>query len=191
MALSPGFGIIANGGGYTTAPVVGGGVCQVSTTIFQAAFWAGLPITERYQHPYYLRSYGEAPQGLPGLDAMVNVEEGWALDLKFTNPTDDWLAVILVADGQSVTAKIVGTDPGWEVRVAEPKIIKVVPADPKMHYTDSPELPRGQDLLVETAEDGFDVTIERTVVKDGKTIDTYTVSSSFAPARNLTLRGTG
>jgi vancomycin resistance protein YoaR len=187
-----GYGIVAtSGGGFTTAPVIGGGVCQVSTTIFQAVFWAGLPITERYQHPYYLRSYGEAPRGLPGLDAMVNVEEEWALDLKFTNPTDHWLALILVADGETLTAKIVGTDPGWEVQVAEPKITKIVRAEERMYYVDSPELPRGQELLVETAEDGFDVTVERTVVKNGAVIDTYAVSSSFAPARNTTLRGTG
>ena len=44
---------------------------------------------------------------------------------------------------------------------------------------------------MESAEDGFGVTIERTVIEDGKVIDEYAVSSSFAPARNLTLRGTG
>ena len=187
-----GFGIVANeGGGVTTAPVVGGGICQVSTTLFQAAFWAGLPIVERYQHPYYLRSYGEAPRGLPGLDAMVNVEEDWSLDLKFRNATDDWLAVILIADGENVYARIVGTDPDWDVRVSQPEITNLVRADDKMHYTDSAELPQGQELLVESAEDGFDVTIERTVIENGKVIDEYAVASSFAPARNLTLRGTG
>ena len=187
-----GFGIVADeDGGVTTAPVIGGGICQVSTTIFQAAFWAGMPIVERSQHPYYLRSYGEAPRGLPGLDAMVNIEEDWAIDLKFENATDDWLAVILVADGQNVTARLVGTDPGWEVEVGEPEITKLVPKDEQMHYTDSPELPRGQELLVESAEDGFDSRIERTVRDGGTVIDEYTVESSFLPARNLTLRGTG
>jgi len=187
-----GYGIIADeSGGVTTAPVIGGGICQVSTTIFQAAFWAGMPIEERYQHPYYLRSYGEAPRGLPGLDAMVNIEEDWALDLKFRNTTGEWLALVMIADGQNITARLVGTDPGWDVRVSEPKITNFVPKESKMHYTQSSELPTGQELLVESAEDGFDVAIERTVSANDQVIDQYTVSSSFAPAKNTTLRGTG
>jgi len=185
-----GFGIIADeNGGVTTAPVIGGGICQVSTTIYQAAFWAGLAIEERYQHPYYLRSYGEAPRGLPGLDAMVNIEPDWALDLKFRNTTANWIAVLVSGDGENVTVKIVGTDPGWDVRASDPQITNRVPKASGMSYSESPELPRGQELLVETAEDGFDVTIERQVVKNGKVVTEDAVSSSYAPARNLTLRG--
>ena len=46
-----GLGILSDGaGGITTAPVVGGGICQVSTTIFQSAFWSGLEIVERTAH---------------------------------------------------------------------------------------------------------------------------------------------
>jgi len=187
-----GYGIIADeGGGVTTAPVIGGGICQVSTTIFQAAFWAGLPIEERYQHPYYLRSYGEAPRGLPGLDAMVNIEEDWSLDLKVRNTTGEWLALVMIADGQNIYARLVGTNPGWDVQVSEPKITNFVPKASKMHYTQSSELPAGQELLVESAEDGFDVSIERTVSDGNRVIDQYAVSSSFAPAKNTTLRGTG
>jgi vancomycin resistance protein YoaR len=187
-----GFGIIANeDGGVTTAPVIGGGICQVSTTLFQAIYWAGLPIEERTQHPYYLRSYGEAPKGLPGLDAMVNIEPDWAIDLKFRNTTGKWLVVILTADGETVEAKIVGTDPGWEVEVDQPVISNLVRAESQMNYTDSPELERGQTLLVESAEDGFDVAITRRVLDDGKVILEDTTRSSFSPSRNLTLRGTG
>jgi vancomycin resistance protein YoaR len=187
-----GFGIIANEeGGVTTAPVIGGGICQVSTTLFQAVFWAGLPIEERWQHPYYLRSYGEAPMGLPGLDAMVNIEPGWALDLKFRNTTDDWIAVILTANGETVDAKIVGTATGWDVQVEQPVISNLVRADSEMHFTESPELEQGRTLLVESAEDGFDVSITRRVLDDGDVILEDTTTSSFAPSRNLTLRGTG
>jgi len=187
-----GFGIVANeGGGVTTAPVIGGGICQVSTTIFQAAFWAGLPIAERVQHPYWLTGYGHPPRGMLGLDAMVNVEDDWALDMKFRNTTDHWLAVLVVANGETVSATIVGTDPDWEVAVSEPRVTNIVAANRTMVYTDSPELPQGQELQVESAQDGFDVTIERTVTKDGETVHQDTIESTFAPARNMTLRGTG
>ena len=186
-----GYGIVEQDGQFVTAPVVGGGICQVSTTLFQAAFWAGLPIEERYQHPYYLRTYGEAASGLPGLDAMVNIEPDWSLDFKFRNTTGNWIAVALVPDGQNLWARIVGTDPGWEVEVTEPEITNRVEADPKMYYIESSELPEGQELVVESASAGFDVSFTRTVRDGQETIDTYTVSASFTPTRNLTLRGTG
>ena len=187
-----GYGIVDDGGGgFTTAPVVGGGICQVSTTLFQAAFWAGLPILERHQHPYYLRTYGEAVTGLPGLDAMVNIEPDWRLDLKFKNTTGYWLAVALIPDGSMVYARIIGTDPGWEVVVPEPTIENVIEADQTMRYTESPEFPLGHEVVVETAQDGFDVRIARTVRAGGKVILEDSFFSSFAPSRNTTMRGTG
>jgi vancomycin resistance protein YoaR len=186
-----GLGIIDDGnGGFTTAPVVGGGICQVSTTLYQAAFWAGLPIVERHQHPYYLRTYGEAVSGLPGLDAMVNIEPDWRLDLKFKNTTGRWIAVTMVPDGAMVYARIVGTDPGWEVVVPEPTIENEIKAPEQMIYTESPELPLGQERVVESAQDGFDVRIDRTVLDDGKVILEDAVFSSFEPSRNTTMRGT-
>ena len=188
-----GFGIVADeGGGVTTAPVIGGGICQVSTTIFQAAFWAGLPIEERWAHPYWLQSYGQAPYGMAGLDAMVNIEPGWALDLKFRNTTGNWIALVMVADGENVHAEIRGVNPGWQVDVPEPVITNVISPEPGMIYTDSPELPKGQELQVEHARDGFTSTITRTVRdKDGKVIDEYVMESTYAPSRDRTLRGTG
>ncbi len=187
-----GYGIIDDGaGGFTTAPVVGGGICQVSTTLFQAAFWAGLPIVERYQHPYYLRTYGEAPAGLPGLDAMVNIEPDWRLDLKFRNSTNHWLAVVMIPDGSDVYARIIGTNPGWRVEVPQPEMENIVHPDDAMRYTESPEFPLGDERLVESARDGFDVRIDRTVYDGDKVILEDSFSSSFAPSYNTTMRGTG
>ena len=88
-------------------------------------------------------------------------------------------------------AKIVGTDPGWDVQVDDPVISNIVRASTEMHYTDSPELENGKTLLVESADDGFDVAITRRVVDDGKVILEDTTRSTFSPSRNLTLRGTG
>jgi vancomycin resistance protein YoaR len=187
-----GLGIVDDGrGGYTTAPVTGGGICQVSTTLFQAAFWAGLPFVERHQHPYYLRTYGEAVTGLPGLDAMVNIEPDWRLDLRFRNTTGRWIAVILQPDGAMVYARIVGTNPGWTIEVPEPTISNEVKADTRMYYTESPELPLGVERIVESAEDGFAVTVHRTVRADNKIILEDDIYSAFAPSRNTTMRGTG
>jgi vancomycin resistance protein YoaR len=188
-----GYGIVDDGnGGFTTAPVIGGGICQVSTTLYQAAFWAGLPFVERHQHPYYLRTYGEAVTGLPGLDAMVNIEPDWKVDMKFQNTTGNWLAVVLIPDGTMLYARIVGTNPGWQIDVPDPVITNEVKAPTEMFYTESPELPLGTERVVESAQDGFDVTIHRSVYdKNGKLVLDDSVFSSFAPARNTTMRGTG
>lgn len=188
-----GYGIVADpNGGVTTAPVIGGGICQVSTTIYQAAFWAGLPIVERWAHPYWLQGYGQAPYGMQGLDAMVNIEPDWALDLKFRNTTGNWIALAMVADGENVYAEIRGTNPGWDIQVQDPKITNVVKPSTEMIYTESPELPRGQELQVESAREGFTSTITRTVRNaQGDIVDEYVLESTYAASRDTTLRGTG
>lgn len=188
-----GYGIVADpSGGVTTAPVIGGGICQVSTTIFQAAFWSGLPILERFAHPYWLQSYGQPPYGMQGLDAMVNIEPDWALDMQFQNTTGNWIALVMTADGENVRAEIRGTNPGWTIDVPQPQITNVVKPDSAMTYTDSPELPKGEELQVETAQEGFTSRIVRTVRgSDGTVVDEYVVESTYAASRNTTLRGTG
>ncbi len=189
-----GFGIVddPSTGGVTTAPVVGGGICQVSTTIFQAAFWAGLQIDERYSHPYWIQAYGEPPRGMQGLDAMVNIEESGSLDLKFTNTTEHWIAIDVVADGTTVNVKIRGVDPGWNVEVSQPTIYNEIEPTTETRYTDSPELPEGDQLQVEYAQPGFTSEITRTITaEDGELLDVSTIVGTYAPSQNTILRGTG
>ena len=189
-----GFGIVADEerGGVTTAPVMGGGICQVSTTIFQAAWWSGLAVVERYQHPYWLTGYGVAPLGRQGLDAMVNIEDDWSLDLKLRNTTGNWIAFVITADGDALTVSLMGTDPKWTIDVSDPIETSRVTASTETEYVDSPELPVGQELQVETAIDGFSVRVDRTVTDEGgNEILSDDVESDYAASRNLILRGTG
>ena len=60
-------------------PGVGGGICQVSTTLFNAAFFAGLPVVERRPHSFYIDHYPV------GRDATVSYG---AVDFKFRNDSD-------------------------------------------------------------------------------------------------------
>jgi hypothetical protein len=60
-----------------------------------------------------------------------------------------------------------------------------------MLYTESPELPLGQERVVEVAQDGFDVRIDRTVRDGSEVILQDSIFSSFNPSRNTTMRGTG
>jgi vancomycin resistance protein YoaR len=192
-----GLGIVSDGAdGITTAPVVGGGICQVSTTIFQSAFWAGLSIVERTAHPYWLLSYGQPPSGMKGLDAMVDIVDDPAesLDLKFQNNTGNWIAVVMTADGENVTSQILGTNPGWTVKVEGdgPTISNIVDPPTETMYQESPELPAGEERQVETAQQGFDATIKRiTRDQNGNVIDEYVLASTYVPSVNRILRGTG
>ncbi|HQY31365.1 MAG TPA: peptidoglycan binding domain-containing protein, partial [Thermomicrobiales bacterium] len=197
-----GLGILAdpnNPGQVTTGPVVGGGICQVSTTVFQSAFWAGMNFLERYQHPYWIKSYGIGTGGMQGLDAMVNIEpegstEAMTLDMRFVNTTDNWIAVELTADGQNVTSRILGTDQGWNVAVGDddPQVSNIVQPDETEVRQDTPELAAGDTRQVETAAEGFDTSITRTVTdKDGNVIDVYQLNSSYGTTVNRVLVGTG
>jgi vancomycin resistance protein YoaR len=185
-----GYGIVGtSNGSVSTVPSVGGGICQVATTLFHAAFWAGMPIVQRSWHLYWIPLYGQAPSGITGLDATVDTDVG--LDLKFKNTTDHWLAVVASADGTWVRFELRGTDPGWKVNVDDPVVSNVVKADTGMQYEKSDQLAAGTSVLVEHAEDGFDVVVHRQVVKDGNVIDDLTLKSHYLPSANVTLQGTG
>ncbi|HEX7102466.1 MAG TPA: peptidoglycan binding domain-containing protein, partial [Nitrolancea sp.] len=185
-----GYGIVAtSNGSVSTVPSVGGGICQVATTLFHAAFWAGLPIVERSWHLYWIPLYGQPPSGITGLDATVDTDAG--LDLKFKNTTNDWIAIQSSSDGTNVNFSIWGTDPGWTVKVDDPVVTNVVKANTQMQYEQSDQLAAGTSVLVEHAEDGFDATIHRQVLKDGKVIDDLTLKSHYLPSGNVTLQGTG
>lgn len=186
-----GFGIMTDeNGAPTTVPSVAGGICQVATNVFQAAFWAGMPIGTRSWHLYWIPNYGTGPGGMMGLDATVDSDYG--LDFTFQNPTSDWLAINAVADGEWITVEVWGTNQGWQVQADEPIIENVVKADQKMYREQSSELPRGEEVVVEYAQDGFTATIRRVVQNaNGEVIDDWSMTSYYLPARNVTLVGTG
>ena len=114
------------------------------------------------------------------------------LDLRFVNTTDNWIAIEMVADGEYVTSRILGTDQGWTVDVDDPEISEVTKPDATPIRQDSPELPAGETMQVETAQDGFDADVTRRVEdRDGLIIDTYTVTSTYSATSNRILVGTG
>jgi len=95
--------------GFEDAPVIingelqngiGGGVCQVSTTVFNAAFEAGLSIERRTNHALYIDHYPL------GRDATVNYPD---LDLVFRNDTDRWLLLRTFVGAGSLTVNLYGT----------------------------------------------------------------------------------
>lgn len=184
-----GYGIIATNGIISTIPSVGGGICQVATTVFHAAFRAGMPIERRSWHLYWIPRYGQPPSGMKGLDATVDAD--YNLDFKFRNGTDNWIAIVTKLDGSYLTFELIGTNPGWEVQIDDPVITNVKPANQEMVYEENSSLPAGTTVFVESAHEGFDATIHRVVRHNGEIIDEVSLFSTYAPSRNVTLVGTG
>ncbi|MBI4319188.1 MAG: peptidoglycan binding domain-containing protein [Chloroflexi bacterium] len=182
-----GYGIMISGTEPLTVPSVAGGICQVATTLFHAVFWAGLEVKERLPHLYWIPRYGQAPLGMKGLDATVDDPY---VDFRFKNNTGNWIAIQTATDGGNVTFSIYGINTGWQVKADQPVIRNIVPADRTPVEQEDPTMPWGRTLWVESAEDGFDSSITRRVMKDGKVLDTYVVNSHFKPSRNVLLVGT-
>lgn len=160
--------------GNRTAVGIGGGVCQVSTTIFQAAFWAGLPILERHAHGYIVLWYGK-----PGLDATIFTP---SVDLKFKNNTGHFLLIKPIVDTRkgTITVKLYGTNPGWKVKIVERKVEDVQPPPPPI-YKENPKLPPGTIKQVEWPIKGEKVTVVREVYLNGKVISHDEFVSVYVP----------
>jgi len=163
-----------------TVPGIGGGVCQVSTTMFRAAFWAGLPIVERHQHSY-LVPYYQLDGDPPGFDAAVYFPYK---DLKWKNTTGHYILIEATWTDTKLTITLYGTDPGYEVTRGKPVITNIVPPLPDKTIYD-PTLPPGTKEQVDWAHEGMDVTITRTVTKNGKVVLQDSFFSRYKPWGNI------
>ncbi len=128
--------------GFQEAPVIingelqnglGGGVCQVSTTVFNAAFDAGLPITARTNHALYIDHYPL------GRDATVNYPD---IDLRFVNDTGHWLLLRTFVGTGSLTVNLYGTPVHRRVTSTTEPLTVTGPIP--VEATDDPTLAKGK-----------------------------------------------
>ncbi len=160
-----------------TVKGVGGGVCQVSTTAFQAAFYAGFPITERYAHGYRV-SYYETGEGA-GMDATVFSP---LVDLKFINDTPYYLLIETYFNPTraTLTFKFYSTSMNRRVDKKGPFTSNVTPHGPTV-YEVNPALRPGQRRQVDYAVNGADVVVRRQVYQDGVLIREDSFLSHYLP----------
>ncbi|TVR68738.1 MAG: hypothetical protein EA415_15765 [Sphaerobacteraceae bacterium] len=163
-----------------TVEGVGGGVCQVSTTAFRAAFFSGLPITERHPHAYIVGYYEQGDWPL-GFDAAIFQPD---LDFKFVNSTDSYMLVHThVADGQ-LYVNLYGPDLGYDVKMGEPVISSETDPPGDVEIIDDSLAP-GERRRVEEARPGLEITLPRTVTnRNGEVVRQDYFYSNFQPWAN-------
>jgi vancomycin resistance protein YoaR len=164
--------------GFREAPVIingelktglGGGVCQVSTTVFNAAYEAGLPIVSRTNHALFISHY---PQGR---DATVNYPD---TDLKFTNDTGHWILLRTWVGSSSLTVALYGTP--VHRRVVSETSPLVVTGPPPVKRIKDPSLFVGQTEVEEPGSSSLKTSNERKVYDaDGKLLFDTTFYSSY------------
>ncbi len=161
---------------------VGGGVCQVSTTLFRTAFFAGFPIVERHPHAYRVSYYEQNANGwvdtnLAGLDATVYVP---IVDFKFRNDSPYWILMETYVGNSSLTWKFYSTSDGRSVEWYTTGVTNVTPP-PEPIYREDPTLPTGTIKQVDWAVNGATVSVQRDVYKDGSLYFTDYVHTTYVP----------
>lgn len=165
---------------------VGGGVCQVSTTLFRAMLDAGLNITERKNHAYRVSYYEEDSK--PGFDATVFIPSP---DLKFVNDTAHHVLIqsVLDMDNRRLTYEIYGTSDGRKVNISNYRQWDSTPPPPDV-WIDDPTLPVGKVVKDEQAIRGLKTAFDWTVTdKDGNILHQKTFQSNFAAWAAVYRRG--
>lgn len=164
----------------------GGGVCQVSTTLFRAILNAGLPITERHAHAYRVSYYEQNSPA--GLDATIFYPR---VDLKFKNDTGNHILIQNEFDeeNQTLVYTIYGKKDNRIVEISEP-VTSSRSAPPEALYQDDPNLPRGTTKQVDFAASGARVSFTRKVSKGDEVLIDETISSGYRPWQAVFLVGT-
>ena len=175
--------------GFLEAPVIingelktglGGGVCQVSTTTFNAAYEAGLPITDRTNHALYISHY---PQGR---DATVNYPD---TDLKFVNDTGHWLWLRTFVSSSSLTVALYGTPQHREVESEVSPL--VVTGQPPVKRVPDPNLTVGATALEEFGSPSRSTSVRRKVFSSsGKLLYDHTWYSAYSAEPRVIRYGT-
>jgi vancomycin resistance protein YoaR len=188
-------GDVSRATGYQPAYVIqsgrtvlgdGGGVCQVSTTVFRAVLNAGLPVTKRKAHSYRV-SYYELDQK-PGIDATVYSGD---VDLRFINDTNNHVLILTETDSKNLYMKVelYGTSDGRTTQIVDHKVWDFRAA-PAPVYIPDPALPPGRIQQVDWAASGVKASFKNIVKdKDGKVIREEEYYSNYIPWSAKFLRG--
>lgn len=164
----------------------GGGVCQVSSTLYNAIIFSGIKTKERHPHSF------EPSYVTPGEDAMVSYDGYSGPDLRFVNKQDTSVAIRAVFKDNKLTISIIGIpilEKGVEVSMRSEKIKEYDPPTPE--YEEDQTLQPGQEIVVREGVKGTTWKTWLITSKDGKVItEDYFHSSTYKGKAGLVKRNT-
>lgn len=162
-----------------TIDAIGGGICQVATTVFNAAYQAGYEIVERNNHSLYIASYPA------GRDATISWPD---LDLQFKNETASDILLEMSYTDSTVTATIYGIDPGYTVSTETGELLPGQKS--KTRYEYDPELGAGGEYTKSYGSDGQEITVMRLVYdSDGNKVHEDTFHSNYDATDTIIVQG--
>jgi len=170
--------VIVNG---KLVPGVGGGICQVSTTIYNAALRAGLDIVERRNHSLPI-SYAPLGQDATFASGYIN--------FKFRNSTGKHLLIRTSIENNKLTVKIFGTlDPNVTYEI---KSVTLETIQPGVKYVKNASLPKGKVELIQRGKPGYVVETYRYKKVGGKMVEKERISKdTYKPQPALYASNTG
>lgn len=196
FSLNAALGDISPATGYQSSYIIkegktvlgdGGGVCQVSTTLFRAALNSGLKIPERHPHSYRV-SYYEHGGFLPGIDATIFAPN---VDLKIKNDTEAYILIQTKLDygNSSLMFELYGKKDNRKAEVSEVKIWDQNPPPPDK-YIEDPTLPKDEIKQIDWKAWGAKTIFSYKVTRNGEVLEEKTFYSNFLPWQAVFLRGT-
>ena len=157
-----------------TAEGVGGGVCQVSSTLYNAVLYADLEVTERKNHSL---TVGYVPNGQ---DATVSYG---VLDFKFKNNTDYPVKIVTSSENRKLIVSIIGGayNPSRTVTISNTVVSTISPQE---NITINTDLPAGTKIVTSTGKNGYVVDTYKTVYENGVKVSSKKITRSTYRAVN-------
>lgn len=161
--------------GYLMAPVfiedslaldIGGGICQVATTLYNAVIFSDLPVEERHPHPQPIH-YAPSDR-----DATI---AGDYLDFKFSNNSNTPLYISSLMEDCTLTIRVFGgpKDRNSTVRTPSEKVV----IEPKVVVIHDSTLSEGETRIMNPGKPGYQIRVYKEVIVDGK-VDSKTLISN-------------
>lgn len=164
-----------------TVPDYGGGLCQVSTTLFRTALNAGMKITERRNHSYRV-SYYEPPIGM---DATIFDP---APDFKFVNNYSSYIFIQSKIVGTKITFEFYGTKDSRQVEIGQATGYDYVDPPAPVETVD-PSLPAGSRNLISHLHQGASAKFHYKVSKDGQVLQETDFLSKYVALPEIWMVG--
>ena len=161
---------------------IGGGICQVSTTLYNSLVLSDLEITERHNH--------SRPIHYVDLGTDAAVARGYK-DLKFKNNTNNPILILAEANGEKLNFKILGnsSDRDYEIKIV-PELLDTVSPGVDTVYSDA--LPEGESTVKESGAKGYSYKTYKEIIKNGEVVDKKEISKSYyLPKDKVVVVGTG